>query len=201
MRRFIATLFLLFFPFLMSYSQVKEGNNFEAGGIYAFAFGRANDGSKYNISGPGAYFEYRNEYECRLYLGARFDYRFAKGPGHEYDLYGIRYNTNYNQFCIKGLCGYNFCPERVVDPFVGFGLGGGLLYTHRVDNNNFIDLSLIATPSVGVQIYRFRLSCDLDLFCGDWYGRTDFSIGSLVSRGRRYYLHTTVISLNLGFRF
>jgi len=198
MEKTFVTLFLIFASFLFSYGQVKEGNNFEVGGIYSFAFSQASNGTNYNISGPGAYFEYRYEFDPRIHVGVRFDYRYANGPGHEYDEAGIRYETNYNQFCLKGLCGYTFCAEKVVSPFVGIGIGGGLLYTHRMDNKNFINYSYVLTPRVGVQIKRFRLTCDLDLLGNSYYKR---SIGYSSFSKRVISIHTTVVSLNLGFQF
>jgi len=202
MKRFFSIVcFLAVFP-ILSHAQIKEGNNFEIGGGYNFASSYRTDGRRLKFSGPGAYFEYRYESDNHMYYGGQLDYKYAYGDGFMVMGEGVTYKTNYNQICIEGLFGYTFLTSSVVNPFVGIGAGCGLVFTNSEDNKQSFYLSWVLTPRVGVQIWRFRITCDFDLLCDR--GRSSwFRVGgsSIYRSASSYNVYSSIISLNLGFRF
>lgn len=202
MKRVLLFVCSLFAFSIVSSAQIKEGNNFEIGGGYNFTSSYRTDGSRLKFSGPGAYFEYRYESDTHMYFGGQLDYKYAYGDGFMVLDEGITYDTNYNQICAEGLFGYTFLASSLVCPFIGIGAGFGFVFTNSVNDRQTFNFFWALTPRVGVQIWRFRLTCDFDFLCDRWRSSWyRIGGGSVYKTGTAYDIYSSIISLNLGFRF
>lgn len=198
MKKKLAILFFLASFSASSFAQVKEGNNFEIGGGYNFTNGPNSDGNRYSLSGPGAYFEYRYEDQSHFFAGGQVNYKYAWGESFDYTPEGFKYNTSYHQVCLKGMVGYTFLPKCLANPFVGLGAGFGGTITNLDVSGKTLNCFWVFVPRVGVQLWRFRFSCDWDILCKCGRG-VRFSYGSY---GRSIYSSfASNVSLTLGFRF
>lgn len=200
MKKKLAILFILASLSASSFAQVKEGNNFEIGGGYNFTNGPNSDGNRYSLSGPGAYFEYRYEDKSHFCAGGHINYKYAWGESYDYSPEGLKYSASYHQMSLKALMGYTFLHKSIVNPFVGIEAGLGGTMTDLYTNGKTLNFFWVFTPRAGVQLWRFRFTCDLDLLCksrrGIW-----FSSGSYRPSGTAYSTFATNVSLTLGYRF
>lgn len=153
----------------------------------------------YSFSGPGALFEYRFRENSKFDFGGQLNYKYAKGLDFRVDEQGFRGEAVYNQACVKGLFDYNFCSDKLVNPYLGFGLGIGGVLIDRPDYTNTFQLFFTATPRAGVQIWHFRLTCEFDLLTN----RVFWSSISFKSYGgsTRNTVFASILALNLSFTF
>jgi len=189
-------LLIAFFLFVASsatsFAQVKGGLNFELGGGYHFnrAFGVSTDLGK--TSGPGAYFEIRN-CEDHFDYGGQLCYKYSTGRG-----YATENGPLLDQDChlalLKAIADYNICPDFVVNPYFGFGLGIGYLHVNRSDNFQSDNMAFALSVRLGVQISIVRLTCDYDLYSTGFRSKSGITSpsGKVLAR---------TLSLTLGLSF
>jgi len=175
-----------------SFAQVKEGLNFEVGGGYHFnkVFGISNGLGK--TSGPEGYFEIRN-CEYNIDYGGQLCYKYSTGSG-----YAEEGGAAVDQLChlalLKAIGDYNFCPNCIANPYLGFGVGIGYLNVNRSDNVQSNNLAFAFSARGGIQITIVRLTFDYDLYS------TGFRSRSGVTRPYGKALAHT-FSLTLGVAF
>jgi len=183
---------LMVVPSAISFAQVKEGLNFDLGGGYHFnrAFGVS--GSLGRTSGPEAYFEIRN-YENKCDYGGQLCYKYSTGSGYD-TVDGPLLNQTCHLALLKAIADYNFCPDFVVNPYVGFGLGLGYLHVNRSDDLRSDNLAFALSARAGAQFSIVRLTFDYDLYTTGLRSRT--VIGGPSSRAI-----ARTISMTLGIAF
>jgi len=184
--------FLIVVSSAISFAQVKDGLNFELGGGYHFnkAFGVSNGLGK--TSGPEAYFEIRN---CESYIdyGGQLCYKHSTGSGYATDD-GPLLDQTCHLALLKAIADFNFCPDCIVNPYVGLGLGTGYLHVDRSDNMKSDNLAFALSVRLGAQISIVRLTFDYDIY------RTSIRSKLRISgQSGKVLAHT--LSMTLGFVF
>lgn len=177
----------------ISYAQVKEGLTFKIGGGYNFSNGYLMDGGPNKMSGPGGFFEITEYLDSGISAGGQINYKYGKGITGETELYpGL--DATSHLVGLKGLVDYNFCPESVVNPYAGIGLGIGYMHISRKDNAYMNHFYWTLVPRVGVQIWHFQLSVEWELFL---FNNRNYSS----YRGSSSYCFASSLGLNLGIVF
>ncbi len=170
-------IWLLFLSGTVISAQEKEKHNFEiGGGINAFGI-IGTCGGPNRDSGPGGYFEYRYNYTKWFDLGIQAN--FKHGKGHSAYTGGPTWGLVYNQLGIKALVDLKMLPNRFVCPYIGLGLGEGVVFTKREGLDNSMDTYGILGPRIGLQIWRIRVSVEYD-FATDGafaFSSTESSLG------------------------
>jgi len=188
------TVLIAFFLFVVSsaisFAQVKDGLKFEIGGGYHFnkAFGVSNGLGK--TSGPEAYFEIRN-CDKNIDYGGQLCYKYSTGSGYATDNGQILDQIGHLAL-LKAIADYNICPDCIVNPYVGLGLGIGYLHVDRSDNLKSDNLAFALSVRLGCQISIVRLTFDYDIYSTGIRSRSRISSPSV-----KALAHT--LSMTLGF--
>ena len=149
-------------------AQERDKHNYEAGiGLNVYGILGMEGGPSRNAS-LGAYFEYRYDYAEHFDFGGQINYTHGKGRSAftGEPTWGIVYN----QINLKGVADYNICPKRAVSPYIGAGLGCGVLFTAREsEHGNSVDKFGIVGPRIGLQIWRIRTALEFNFAFGGGY--------------------------------
>lgn len=128
-------------------------------------------GGPYRHAGPGIYGEYRYGAAERFDIGAQLNYRFGNGES-EYFVNSGQWQLRYNQVNLKTVADFKMCPERTVRPFIGIGVGAGLIKEDRIGDLSSVSWTVLPSekwffgtvgPRFGLQIKRFRVAIETDL--------------------------------------
>lgn len=168
-------------------AQQKDKHNFEVGAdLNVYGILGAVGGPSRGLA-PGAFFEYRYDFTDHIDFGAQLSYDHSSGKSAFTGSDTPRWGIVYNQVALKAVADYNMCPNRLVRPYIGVGLGAGLLVEDvSAGFTDTSDVFGVVGPRIGVQIWRFRLTLEFDFAFDGQYG----------------FLHTeTSTGLNLGFTF
>lgn len=150
-------------------AQVRDKHNYEAGiGLNVYGILGMVGGPSRNTS-LGAYFEYRYDCTERFDLGGQINCTYGNGRSAftGEPTYGIvYYQTN-----LKVVGDYNICsPQKLVRPYIGAGLGGGVLYTGRkACHGDSVEKFGIVGPRIGLQVWRIRTALEFNFAFGGGY--------------------------------
>ena len=149
-------------------AQVKEKHNFEAGiGLNVYGILGMEGGPSRNPS-LGAYFEYRYNDTEHFDFGGQINY--THGNGRSAFTGEPTWGIVYDQVNLKGVADYNFCPKRLVSPYIGAGLGCGVLFASRkAGRADSVDKFGIVGPRIGLQIWRIRTALEFNFAFGGGY--------------------------------
>ena len=142
------------------FAQVKHGSEFEIGaGVSMYGITGSVGGVSRN-AGPAAYFSYGYRFHDNVgaslklsYKNGNCDYMTDSEPSRR-----VSYKGNQ----VEALAGvdYVMLPDRLVNLFVGAGIGGGVLFekSNGTCDNGWYG---VVGPRIGVSIWRIKLSADL----------------------------------------
>lgn len=202
MKKVFAILLALFIsPIILSAQEASEEpersvHNFEVGAGYNYTTNYFS--SKFSFWGPGVFFEYRYRNNSNFDVAGQANFKYGKGEDFLSDYDDYRGNVSYSQVCTKVLFDYNFCHEDcLVSPYLGLGLGLGGVYANRPNYSKSFEFFYSMTPRAGVQIWRFRLTCEYELLTNRTW-RSKYRYGR---SGVSYAVYSTILALNLGFTF
>ncbi len=160
MRRLVLMAVMALFPVILS-AQVKHGSEFEVGAGVSIYGITGSVGGLYRNAGPTAYLGYGYRFHDNFDALFRASYKNGNVKGWTHHSENPTYvNIKCNQ--VEGMLGvdYVILPSKLVRPFVGAGIGGGVLF-EKMENTSYSDAYGIVGPHFGVSIWRFRLSVDL----------------------------------------
>lgn len=181
----LTVLMALLLVSVSSFAQNNDKHNYEIGvdlNVYGIL---GADGGPSRGFAPGAFFEYRYDFTDKIDFGAQLSYDHSTGKS---AFWGDapQWGIVYNQVGLKAVADYNVCPNRLVSPYIGVGLGTGMLIEDTSVDYTDTGIFGVLGPRVGVQIWRFRLALEFDFAFNGEYG----------------FLHTeTSTGLKLGFTF
>lgn len=160
MRRLVLMAVMALFPVILS-AQVKHGSEFEVGaGVSIYGITGSVGGLSRN-AGPTAYLGYGYRFHDNFDALFRASYKNGNVKGWTQHSENPTYvNAKCNQ--VEGMLGvdYVILPSKLVRPFVGAGIGSGVLF-EKMENTSYSNAYGIVGPHFGVSIWRFRLSVDL----------------------------------------
>jgi len=195
MKRLIVVICLIAVSSIISSAQETEKENglnvFEIGvGLNISNAFEVYGGPKTGL-GPGAYFEYRYKLSQCFDVGGQALYKYSKGKEYVFPIDEPAPDAVSHHVGLKALADYNFCPDRLANPYIGLsvGFGGMFLQDSYTARANYFYRTF--GPRVGVQIKRFRLGVEADFAC--------YNVG----RGSRNFFRSFEVStgINLGFCF
>lgn len=159
MRRLVLMAVMALFPVILS-AQVKHGSEFEVGAGVSIYGITGSVGGLYRNAGPTAYLGYGYRFHDNFDALFRASYKNGNAKGWTASENPTYVNTKCNQ--VEGMLGvdYVILPSKLVRPFVGAGIGGGVLF-EKMENTSYSNAYGIVGPHFGVSIWRFRLSVDL----------------------------------------
>lgn len=167
MKKLLTAAIMMMAPVLMS-AQVKHGSEYELGaGVSIYGITGSVGGPSRN-PGPTAYFGYGYRFHDNFNAFLKVSYKNGNGKTDHDGINGpagaqIR-NTSYRYNQMEGMAGidYTLLPNRLVRPFVGAGIGGGVMLKNNKTSNTHHSRGYgIAGPRIGLSIWRIRLSADL----------------------------------------
>ena len=182
-RVFLMAIWLLLLG-TVAFAQEKGKHNFEAGGgINAFGIPGVVGGPS-KEAGMGLYVEYRYNGTKWIDLGIQANFKHAKGRS---AFTGVpTWGFVDNQIGLKALVDLKMLPNMLVCPYIGLGLGRGVIFSTSEKNGNSTGTYGILGPRIGLQIWRIRLALEYD-FANDGF----FDLSSRESS----------LGLNIGYTF
>ncbi len=148
----------------------ENKHNFEiGGGINVFGIPGVCGGPSMD-EGLGLYVEYR--YNTKEWLALGLQANFKHGKGRSAYTGGPTWVFVDNQIGLKAMADVKMLPKRVVSPYIGVGLGRGVIFTKREEKDSSTGTYGILGPRVGLQIWKIRVFVEYD-FATD--GFFDFS--------------------------
>ena len=165
MRRTIGlTVLFLVLTCISVLAQDKGKNSYEIGvGVNAYGIFWTVDGAPSRDVSPGAYFEYRYNSNEHFSFGIQVGYKY--GTGHS-AITGdcIPKELIYNQAGLKIVAEYLMLPNIPVKPYIGIGLGKGILFTDSKTNDISYSTNAFTTvgPRIGLQIRKIRAALEFD---------------------------------------
>ena len=172
MKRMLLIAFCLLLHGTVAFAQQEGKHNFEiGGGINAFGIPGGCGGPSMD-AGMGLYVEYR--YNTKEWLDLGLQANFKHGKGRSAFIGGDEPTWGFvdNQIGLKAVADVKMLPKRVVSPYIGIGLGKGVIFTKREAKDNSTGTYGILGPRIGLQIWRIRVFVEYD-FATD--GFFDFS--------------------------
>lgn len=164
----------------------KGTHSFEIGaGLNAYGILGAVGGPGRYV-GPGAYFEYRYAFAEHFDIGAQLNYKYGKGHSADFGDDMQSYGFTCNQIAFKASADYDICPSRLASPYIGVGLGVGGIFEKTTDGRKSKEPYGTFCPRIGVRVWKFTLSLEVDLAYNGRYG---------------FLTTPTSTALSLGFRF
>ena len=144
-------------------AQTRENHHFTIGaGVDIFpSFGQV--GGAGRTAGPEAFFEYRYDVARHFDIGANISYKYSGGSvayvgeGEHYER-----SLHFNQLNIKFVADWIIFRNRLIAPYIGIGLGGGMMYKKGASYSRTDSRYFVAGPRVGIQVWRFVVSANLD---------------------------------------
>ena len=128
-------------------------------------------GGPYRYFSPGIYGEYRYGAAERFDIGAQLNYRFGNGES-DYFVDVGQWKLRFNQVNLKAVADFKMCPSRAVRPFIGVGVGAGLIREERIGDLSTVSWTVSPVekwffgtvgPRLGIHIKRFRVAIGTDL--------------------------------------
>ena len=127
MRRIIiASLIALFST--INLSGQNAGHKFEVGVGYAPLFLVSVDDGQTVPYKCSTYLEWRYDFGKHIDVGARLDYKTF--PTSCYDMSAVVYKGTQHDVSFLAFADFNFKPGQRINPFIGFGIGPGVLINH-----------------------------------------------------------------------
>ena len=197
MRKVIIIPIILLLSSLCLYGQ-SGGNKLELGAGYAPFFLTSVDDGQTVPYKCNAYIEWRyvfgaNKAGRAFDVGAKLDYKTF--PTSTYDMTAVNYSGTQHDIALLVLADLNFNPGGKVNPFIGIGLGPGVLINnwkssevlhpevlspdyYIMPTGLYPEYVFIASPRVGIELFRhLRLSASVDCSLSDTRWPVCFSIG------------------------
>lgn len=196
MRKLIILSLIALIPAVSAFGQ-NAGHKFEAGlGFAPFLLASVDDGQtvpyKYD-----AYLEWRYEFDTNnagrsFDVGAKLDYKAF--PTKAYNMGTTIYSGTQHDIALLAIADFNFNPGGKVNPFIGLGLGPGVLINNWKGSKSLYSESeshdpafklgaysnfvFIACPRIGVELFQhLRLSASVDGSLSDTRWPLCFSVG------------------------
>lgn len=128
-------------------------------------------GGPFRYFSPGIYGEYRYGAAERFDIGAQLNYRFGNGES-DYFVDVGQWKLRFNQVNLKAVADFKMCPSRAVRPFIGVGVGAGLIREERIGDLSTVSWTVSPVekwffgtvgPRLGIHIKRFRVAIGTDL--------------------------------------
>lgn len=128
-------------------------------------------GGPFRYFSPGIYGEYRYGAAERFDIGAQLNYRFGNGES-DYFVDVGQWKLRFNQVNLKAVADFKMCPSRAVRPFIGVGVGAGLIREERIGDLSTVSWTVSPVekwffgtvgPRLGIHIQRFRVAIGTDL--------------------------------------
>ena len=128
-------------------------------------------GGPYRYFSPGIYGEYRYGAAERFDIGAQLNYRFGNGESDYFFDVG-QWKLRFNQVNLKAVADFKMRPSRAVRPFIGVGIGAGLIKEERIGDLSKVSWTVSPVkkwffgtvgPRLGIHIKRFRVAIETDL--------------------------------------
>lgn len=128
-------------------------------------------GGPFRYFSPGIYGEYRYGAAERFDIGAQLNYRFGNGES-DYFVDVGQWKLRFNQVNLKAVADFKMCPSRAVRPFIGVGVGAGLIREERIGDLSKVSWTVSPVkkwffgtvgPRLGIHIKRFRVAIGTDL--------------------------------------
>lgn len=128
-------------------------------------------GGPFRYFSPGIYGEYRYGAAERFDIGAQLNYRFGNGES-DYFVDVGQWKLRFNQVNLKAVADFKMCPSRAVRPFIGVGVGAGLIREERIGDLSTVSWTVSPVekwffgtvgPRLGIHIKRFRVAIETDL--------------------------------------
>ena len=128
-------------------------------------------GGPYRYFSPGIYGEYRYGAAERFDIGAQLNYRFGNGES-DYFVDVGQWKLRFNQVNLKAVADFKMRPSRAVRPFIGVGIGAGLIKEERIGDLSKVSWTVSPVkkwffgtvgPRLGIHIKRFRVAIETDL--------------------------------------
>lgn len=128
-------------------------------------------GGPFRYFSPGIYGEYRYGAAERFDIGAQLNYRFGDGES-DYFVDVGQWKLRFNQVNLKAVADFKMCPSRAVRPFIGVGVGAGLIREERIGDLSTVSWTVSPVekwffgtvgPRLGIHIKRFRVAIGTDL--------------------------------------
>ena len=196
MRKFIILSLIALLPAVSVFGQ-NAGHKFEVGAGFApFLLASVDDGQtvpyKYD-----AYLEWRYEFDTNsagrsFDVGAKLDYKAF--PTKAYNMGTTIYSGTQHDIALLAIADFNFNPGGKVNPFIGLGLGPGVLINDWKNSKGlnpeseshdpafklgaYSNLVFIACPRIGVELFQhLRLAASVDGSLSDTRWPLCFSVG------------------------
>lgn len=128
-------------------------------------------GGPFRYFSPGIYGEYRYGAAEHFDIGAQLNYRFGNGES-DYFVDVGQWKLRFNQVNLKAVADFKMCPSRAVRPFIGVGVGAGLIREERIGDLSTVSWTVSPVekwffgtvgPRLGIHIKRFRVAIGTDL--------------------------------------